>query len=159
MQNEFSKLTEDVENECPVGKYFGVTGVGEGSVWVGKFISPRDGQEYHLRFKVKGDKHSASKVKTLAAVDVEKLAGILDFIKYSVTDNRMNQGFDELFTNTDIEPAQKHIGPFIKWVRDDVIKEESDTMAENNILAKDIGKSLSVAARTWFMTKINQISS
>src|ERR1035437_7765985 len=32
-QNELVRITDEVENECPVGKAFGVSGVGEGVVW------------------------------------------------------------------------------------------------------------------------------
>ncbi len=32
-QNKFVELTIQVENECPVGKKFGVSGIGEGIVW------------------------------------------------------------------------------------------------------------------------------
>jgi hypothetical protein len=32
-QNNLVELTKKVGNECPVGKYFGVSGIGEGIVW------------------------------------------------------------------------------------------------------------------------------
>ncbi len=60
-QNQLAVLTEEVEKCCPVGKELGVEGVGEGIVWrCATDTSP----EYW--FKVKGEKHSASKVKVLA---------------------------------------------------------------------------------------------
>ena len=151
-RNEIVELTNQVEAECPVGKYFGVSGVGEGIVWTTRFTSPRDGQTHHFRFKVKGAKHSVSKVKTLAAVDTEKLKTIDEFLDYAVTDNRMDQGYDELFIKTGQPATIKNLGTFIKWVRDDVIKEETDTLEANGLLAKDIGKPISTRARQWFET-------
>jgi hypothetical protein len=65
VQNTLSELTMAVEEECPVAKAFGFSGVG--IVW-----SVNVNGTIH-RFKVKGELHSSSKVKTLASVDVEKL--------------------------------------------------------------------------------------
>lgn len=154
MQNQLGELTASVEQECPVAKHFGISGTGEGIVWTGNFNSPRYGKLRHLRFKVKGEKHSVSKVKTLAAVDVEKLTSINDFIAYVATENRMEQGFDELFIKTGTEPTMKHMGDFIKWVRDDIVKEESDTMKASGIEVKDIGKAVSKVASFWFQKRL-----
>lgn len=53
-QNKLSDLTLNVENECPVGKIFGVSGIGEGIVW--KCVSP--GYENSgFWFKTKGMRH------------------------------------------------------------------------------------------------------
>jgi hypothetical protein len=42
--------------------------------------------------KVKGAKHSSSKVKTLAKVDVVKLENAKAFVEYCFTESRLNQG-------------------------------------------------------------------
>jgi len=154
MQNELTKITEQVEAECPVGKHFGISGIGEGVVWIASFLGPRDGQTHHLRFKVKGEQHSVSKVRTLASVDVEKLKNITEFIEYAVTQNRLEQGYDELFIKTVKTPTQKDIGLFIKWVNTDILKEESDTMESNGIQSKDIGKVVSAKARKWLCDRM-----
>jgi len=49
-QNKFVELVEYVEKECPVGKKFGVSGIGEGIVWTGNYSGQR-----HI-FKTKGKK-------------------------------------------------------------------------------------------------------
>lgn len=152
-QGDLVRLTEKVENQCPVAKYFGVDGVGEGIIWTGKFTSPHNGEIHNLRFKVKGDKHAVVKSKTSAPIDTEKLQNIQSFIKYAVTENRLQQGYDELFKEG---ATQRDIGTFIKWVRDDVIKEETDTLESNGLDVKDINKPLSTAARSWFMKMIMQ---
>ena len=38
----------------------------------------------------------------------------------------------------------------------DVIKEEGDVLAHNNLVMKDVGKYLSNKARAWYMTKLNE---
>jgi len=56
-QNKIIDMTIGVENECPVAKQLGISGVGEGIVFQCFNIN----QNY--MFKSKGEKHSKSKVK------------------------------------------------------------------------------------------------
>lgn len=143
VQNQLSEMTIDVENECPVAKSFGFSGIGEGIVW-----STEVNGVVH-RFKVKGEKHSSSKVKTLAAVDVEKLESIQKFVDYAVTQSRFNQALENVFPNN--EPIDtKKIGDVIRWVVNDVIKEEMDTMVENSIEPKEVNKYISTKTRDMF---------
>lgn len=143
IQNELSDLTIAVETECPVAKAFGFSGIGEGIVWACEY----KGVVY--RFKVKGEKHSASKVKTLASVDVEKLNSIKEFIDYAVTESRFNQALEKTFLNG--EPVDiKKMGELIRWVVNDVIKEETDTMVASNIEPKDVNKFVSAKVREMF---------
>ena len=153
-QNKFIELVEEVEKECPVGKALGVTSdmnnVGEGIVWE-TFM---DGKRFI--FKTKGSKHSISRVKTVAAVDVEKVNSILEFVDYCVTENRLNQGIESVFTQTGTEPDIKQMGPFLKWIMGDIIKEEIDVLCQNDLTAKDVGREVSKKARVWFQTFLDK---
>ena len=143
VQNQLSELTIAVEEECPVAKAFGFSGIGEGIVWSAEFKG-----NVH-RFKVKGEKHSSSKVKTLAAVDVEKLNSIKDFVDYAVSESRFNQALENVFPNN--EPIDvKKMGDVIRWVVNDVIKEEMDTLVENQLEPKEINKYVSSKVREMF---------
>lgn len=142
-QNKLSELTIAVEEECPVGKAFGFSGVGEGIVWTCEY------KGVVHRFKVKGEKHSVSKVKTLAAVDVEKINGIREFVDYAVTENRFNQGLEKTYLNGEPIAIEK-IGQLMKWVIGDIIKEETDTMVANNIEPKEIAKYVSAKVKEMF---------
>ena len=143
VQNQLSELTVKVEEECPVAKAFGYSGIGEGIVWTAEFKG-----NVH-RFKVKGEKHSSSKVKTLAAVDVEKLNSIKEFVDYAVSESRFNQALENIFPNN--EPIDvKKMGDVIRWVVNDVIKEEMDTMVENQLEPKEINKYISSKVREMF---------
>jgi hypothetical protein len=143
VQNDLSDLTIAVENECPVAKYFGISGIGEGIVWTCEF------KGVVHRFKVKGEKHSSSKVKTLASVDIEKLNSITEFIDYAVTESRFNQALENIFPNN--EPIDvKKMGDLIRWVINDVIKEESDTLVKNGLEPKDVNKHVSTRVREMF---------
>jgi hypothetical protein len=144
VQNKLSELTLAVEEECPVAKAFGFPNtIGEGIVW-----STNLNGNVH-RFKVKGEKHSSSKVKTLAAVDTEKLESIQSFVEYAVTESRFNQALENVFPND--EPIEnKKLGDVIRWVVNDVIKEEMDTMVDNKIEPKDVNKYISSKVRDMF---------
>ncbi len=143
VQNKLSELTLAVEEECPVAKAFGFSGVGEGIVW----STELNGVVY--RFKVKGEKHSSSKVKTLANVNVEKLESIQAFVDYAVTESRFKQGLENVFPNE--EPINvKKMGDLIRWVVNDITKEETDTLVENNLEPKDVNSQISGKVREMF---------
>lgn len=149
VQNDLITITEQVEAECPVGKAFGVSGVGEGVVW------SCDWKDKHLAFKVKGDKHASSKVKKLASVDVDKINNIQEFVEYSVTDNRLNQAIEQVFTLNNLEPDIKETGDFLRWVIGDIMKEELDTLLAAGLEPKDVNSSISKKAREWFINNLD----
>lgn len=150
-QNQLAKLTETVEACCPVGLAHGVEGVGEGIVWR---CDSNPSSEYW--FKVKGEKHSASKVKTLASVDVEAVEQINDFVTMAVTEARLEQGLHNLI-NEQLKPfAMTSMGDFIRWVHQDVLKEEADTLQASGIDYKKLGSPIALAAKRWFTNKLNQ---
>ena len=143
VQNKLGELTLAVEEECPVAKAFGFSGIGEGIVW-----SVNYNGVVH-RFKVKGELHSSSKVKKLASVDTEKINSIKEFVDYAVTESRFNQGIEKTFPNN--EPIDvKKMGELMKWIVNDIIKEEMDTMVANNIEPKDVNKYVSAKVREMF---------
>lgn len=148
VQNELVRLTEEVEANCPVGKFFGIkeNTVGEGIVWSANTESPNK-----LVFKVKGDKHTPTKVTKLASVDVEKAKSIEDFVDRTVTENRLRQGLETL-RRDGIVTDMKATGDFVKWVSGDILKEESDMLEASGLTMKDVGSLLSTRARKWFHT-------
>jgi hypothetical protein len=148
MQNKLIELTDAVEKECPVAKYFGVSGTGEGIVW--EYVN---GEERYI-FKVKGEKHQNSKVKTLTTVDVEAVENVRAFIEYAVTENRLMQGIDKM-REMGLPLDPKTTGDYLRWVYNDVVKEESDTMEANGIDQKKIGSAISAKARMFWLNYLN----
>lgn len=148
-QNDLVAATEDVEKECPVSKQLGITEslLGEGLVWVPK--DPDLAADSGNWFKTKGEKHSVSKVKSVAAVCPEKLNSIKDFVEYACTENRMEQGLGEIGLD------QKLVGKFIGWVSSDINKEEGDVLEENSLSMKDVGKYIATKCRKFYLTKLN----
>lgn len=144
--DELAKITDEVENECPAAKQLGVSGIGEGVVW--KCSNP----DYsHIIFKVKGQKHSISKVKKIATVDPELLANIEEFVNYAATDERLEQGVKEVGVD------EKLFGNYMKWIMTDIHTEESDVLERNQLTMKQVSKALSNRARKYYMNKLNEV--
>lgn len=152
IQNELVRITTDVEAECPVGKAFKSIGIGEGVVWA----CVEDGfygSDYW--FKVKGEKHSNSKVKKLPTVDVEAVKAVNEFVELAVTEGRLMQGLQNL-VREQLKPFDMtSMGDFIRWVYQDVIKEETDVIVANQLDTKKLGGPISNKARKWYAEKFN----
>lgn len=145
-QNILASLTEKVEAECPFGKAHGVSGVGEGIVWrCTNYVY----EDPIFSFKVKGEKHSVTKVKTLAAVDIEKVNSMREFAEKTVTENRCRQGVDKL-REAGKKTDRTSLGDFLKWIQGDIEKEESDTAKASDIDLKAASGEITKIARNWF---------
>ncbi len=140
IQNQLIEYTNEVEKECPVAKAFGHSGTGEGIVW------SADYKGRHFMFKVKGEEHSISKVKTLASVDTEKLNSINEFVTYAVTENRVNQFVQSVFGGKE-KFDQTKIGDFLRAFNNDIIKEETDTLVNNGLDWKEVAGAVSRQAK------------
>jgi len=146
VQNKIIEMTISVEECCPVGKFFNKEGVGEGIVFTCL-------KNQELKFKSKGEKHSASKVKTLNPVDVEAIASINEFVELAVTENRLEQGIS-FFRENNIEVEAKNTGQFLGWVVKDVLKEEKDTLEASGLDEKKVKNAIVTKARIWFLNCI-----
>lgn len=134
-QNKIIEMTLKVEEECPVSKEFGISGIGEGIVFT--HILPDNTK---LVFKSKGEKHSkSSKVTTLPKVDDEKLNKIIEVANKVTPDWRLQQQYDLVFDTLNGGQFDiKKTGNFIKAVMSDIVKEDLDILNSNNIEIKDI---------------------
>lgn len=149
-QNTLAKLTQKVEDECPVALALGHSGIGEGIVWTAKY------KDKTYRFKVKGEKHSVTKVKTLAPVDIEKIKSIDEFVQYSMTHNRLLQAISEL-NKPEEEVSTKDTGDVLKWLVNDIHSEESDTLEESGLSPRDVNKYISGEARKMFFKYLDEL--
>ena len=156
-RNKTIEIMQQIEKECPVGKAFGRK-LGEDNTTGGGvvFVGWDNGNRYI--FKVKGEEHSSSKVKTLAPVDIEKLNSINEFVEYAVTENRLNQAIEQVFTSESKKVDVKHTGDFLRWIVNDITVEESDTLIENGLEPKEVNRTISITARKWYMKYIDTIN-
>ena len=153
VQNILSDITLKVEEECPVAKHFGISGVGEGVVW---HCVSEGWNNPSTWFKVKGEKHSSSKVKTLASVDIETIESINMFVEQVVTENRLKQSIDKL-KEAGLTIEMKNMGDFIRWVYNDILREEADTIIANQFDVKKLGSPIANKCRIWFANNLNGV--
>jgi hypothetical protein len=150
-QNKLIELTTKVEEECPVGKYFGVSGIGEGIVF--SHTLP-DGSVY--RFKSKGEKHANSKVRTLTEVDDEKEQLKLDIAAKITPVWRIDQAIQETFDTLNGGTLDvTKIGAVIKWVNTDILKEELITIQESGLTFKELSSDVSRLTKERFFEQYN----
>lgn len=150
-----TELTESVEKECPVAKYFGNANMaGEGIVWHCIF------NDETIRLKVKAESHASSKssrnrVKNLVPIDVEKVNSVTEFVEYACTDNRCEQGLSIMRFNN-VELNRRNTLHFINWVLDDITKEELDTLIKNGLTPRDVSSAISTKAKDYYISNIEE---
>lgn len=141
-----NKIIEDtlsVEGCCPVGKYFGIEGVGEGVVLLsecGNYI-----------FKSKGEKHSVSKVKTLSPAETYDLTNIENFVSDVLSENRLKQGIDYL-KEMGLDVDNTSTGEYIKWCQADILKEEGDIMESKSLDIKKVNGVIAKKAKSYLFS-------
>jgi len=144
-QNKIIEETIKVEEECPVAKSLGISGIGEGIVF-----SCKTENEF-LIFKSKGEKHSKSKVKTLKTVDSDRIIKIKELAEKVTTKWRLEQFLNDVCDlNNGGQITRDKIAPFIRAVISDVFKEEMDILIEAGVEGKELGKPISNICRDYF---------
>jgi hypothetical protein len=141
-----------IEESSPVGEFFGVTGaIGEGMVVTFSF----KGKTY--TFKVKGEKHASSK-RQRTPVDSEKMDAVQQ-VAHAVTPAwRLEQMFD--LANDTINgavPDIRNICAYLNLVNADILKEESDVIAEAGLIPKDIYPAVAKIAREFYKDALDDI--
>jgi hypothetical protein len=154
-QDHLDHFVTLVEAECPYGKANGVTGVGEGIVWVA--YDENDNimcSEYW--FKTKGEKHSKSKVKVAKIVDTTLLVPHQEFTEAVVTEGRLEQGWAYL-AEMNHPQDRSSTSHFLRWFIGDVMAEEADLMEEKQVTQKDMNKLVATPARNWLFARIDSL--
>jgi hypothetical protein len=158
-QNTFVELCTEVENDCPVARYFKPDAPVGSLIGEGVVITPIQTEDigFDVRSniaKIKGEKHSVSKVKTTATLDPEKMASKQEFVDKALTENRLKQGLEkmkELGHPLDMTST----GHFIKWVVSDIFREEADTMVASLIEPKDVNGIIATTAKKFWIDQVN----
>lgn len=150
---QLTKWVEEVEAECPWAKQmFDVSGIGEGIV----FFRKDDPTNNYWIFKVKGDKHSKGGDRhkgKLVEIDLVKVENVSECVDVILTEARMIQMmYDNNFT---YDP--RNIGPFLKAVCTDCVKEQIDVVVENGLQWDDVAKVVQTRARNWFLAKSKEV--
>lgn len=133
---------------------FGVEGTGEGVVYypsVGQTIPRKRFSD--LAFKAKGEKHQVVHTKEAVQVDPEVAASIEEFVMLFVTEPRLEQGVAATGGVYDM----KNMGPFLKWLSGDVLKESKAELEASGLTWNQVQKVVQTAARAWYMGKSKTI--
>ncbi len=144
--NTLDQLTKEVEDECPVAKAFRITGIGEGIVW--------HNEQYGYRFKTKGEKHSVTKVKTLAVLTEEDIARINtagSLADTLCTQARLEQGIHAL-AERGLGTEMKNIGEYLKWINKDIMSEEGDLIEALGGSTKLLNTNITKKAKQFYMS-------
>jgi hypothetical protein len=148
---EANQYTVEVEKCCPWTKlFFGIEGTGEGIVWVpmGEHRGNSD-----LCFKTKGDAHKTKAKRERPEVAPEILKSIEQFVEFSVTPNRLNQGLAAIEEMGHMI-EMKSIPHFLKWIGQDVKRECEADLEASNLEWKSVSKAVMVKARGFFIEEM-----
>lgn len=150
--NKMVEMVLEVENECPVAKYFGISGIGEGIVFEIKY------KDNAFRFKMKGEKHAGkSKIKKSKKVDDVKLQKIIGIVEQVTPEWRLSQMYDETFDVLNGGKGEiERTGDFIRNVIGDIMKEELDIILEAELIPKEINSRISKIAREYLMIRLDE---
>jgi hypothetical protein len=155
-QSDIIKIVDEVEADCPVTRALGKSGIGEGVVFrhyynkIDRFV-----------FKAKGELHSVSKNKEKVPIKVEKNQNLIEFVENTATSNRFEQALEHIYKLNPELPTygkpyeMKDIRSVIDWVRDDILKEERDTINENKFELKQMYPEIGKIVSTMFKAKIS----
>jgi hypothetical protein len=148
---EIERLTQEVENDCPVARHFNSPGLGEGIVW-----RPTNPQwdTTKMWFKSKGEKHKevhdtqtqkANKFK----LEMDEVKSINEFTEMYLTEPRFNKGLDylrEMNISIDITST----GQFVKWMCNDILKEGEAHILDNKLNVKFLTGNVGKESAQWF---------
>lgn len=150
-----TRHTLEVEAECPFGKALGVFGIGEGIVWHALMTEELEQLGFTQRdliFKTKGDKHGnpGTKNKVKVAVSAERVEDMNELIAKILPDWRLNQGLEHVSAKD-----RSATGEYLKWISQDIIKEESDTILASGFEVKVVMSEVSKSARQFFFKTVD----
>ena len=114
--------------------------IGEGLVG---YIYQNNGEL--LMFKAKGEAHTKTKKKQ-SKYSKELLNKLTQIAEQLTPVWRLEQAVNEVTSN----PIIQNMGNIIKWVVQDIEKEEQHTLNENNITIKDISSFVSKITANWY---------
>ena len=109
------QITDEVCRECPVGRFFGVSGRGEGVVWK----SLEDVNETKFWFKSKGDDIDPSLIQLPLGTSLQDCAKM--FAETVITKKRIVQGRQMIKDQGKFGNAE-----IVAWVVDDALREEGE---------------------------------
>ena len=171
---EMENLTKVVATNCPVGaelkedlpavmaaldvsgskkKKLAPVSTGEGIVWTLVPEPPFDTTLYNFKTKSEQFLTSARAPKEPRVDRSGELAKAKDFADFALAERRYEQGVEYLREVGKNPKDTKNLGEFIRWVVNDVIKEEGWRMDEVGTNEQDVRKVVTDRARGWYLRR------
>jgi len=157
---QLERITAQVEKACPVAhrlsNHHGGSAeanpklTGEGIVW--KCVTPGY-YTYDWWFKVKGEEHKVNKEGVV--MSREKVHSINQFIHKTATVARFEQGVSELSGGS----GKFDFNKLCSWVWNDILKENSDLMAESRIENRDVAGKIRKRVIQWCQKRQRETAS
>ena len=95
--------------------------------------------------------------KNKIQVDPVKVSNLKALVEVIVDEGRLEQGISKL--REDNEPIEiKSMGKYLKWLVNDTMKEEMDTIISNGFEPKEINGYISTKGRLYFINYLNELS-
>lgn len=135
-EQQLAYLTEQVVQSCPVAQHHGVSGTGEGIVWV------HQSAEQRLLFKTKGFAHQVVQGNS-NAISTPQLSSTEAFVQYAVTPNRLKQIRSE-------SPEVKDALGLAEAVWQDVRSEEGCIIKANGLSEQAVRLEVLAKAQQYF---------
>jgi len=151
---ELDFKVKEVESECPWAAKFGISGLGEGLVWVptGEYRNRTE-----LWFKTKGEKHKITKSKNKGIqLDPEVIASIDAFVEFAVTDVRLNQGVEYL-NEQHLQVGMQNTSTFLRWIAKDIERECKQDLIASGLSWERVSKSVNTKALSFFKAKVEEL--
>jgi hypothetical protein len=154
---QLEAMTLEIEDQCPWAAYdkpIGTAiGIGEGIVFVPTELNHTTNTE--LWFKTKGFKHKNEREKDTSKINVTPGVSkdVLDCVDKILPEWRLEQGISQL-NEEKVEIVPENMGRYLKWIGQDIQKEESDIIEESGLDWKQLAKVITTRAKAYFYTQI-----
>ncbi|KAF2501163.1 hypothetical protein BU16DRAFT_569343 [Lophium mytilinum] len=147
------EVAEEVAAACPFARMFGVEGAGEGVVWKFDDFPHRE----RVWFKTKGGPFKPNYAPRPAkGPPSDRVLGELkmarECAKAWCSDGRLEQAWDYL-REIGKERNSKGLGPFLKWIVEDVCVEEKWDIEESGVNVGLLKKAVTDIAKPWYIGK------
>lgn len=142
-------MAEQIEEKSPIAAHFGKpSNVGEG---VYLHSEPFDGHPMY-KLKAKGEKHGGKPKVPQAPVDDARIAYLTTIAEKVTPTWRLSQAITDTGAT-----ERKHIGLLMKWVGEDIQKEEMPTLEEADVTFKDISKIVGNIVKTYYFNSLDEL--
>lgn len=155
-EEKLSKLTTQVDHQCPIANVFGIQGIGEGIVWVPDPATSWS-QDPRWWFKTKGNTHKVTKERKNVSSTPEKANSIIEFVTNTCTEERYLQAIEYMKENQ-LKISLHNLGDFLKWIGQDIKRECQIILEKSELNWKNVSKEITSNSKIWYQRYLRTIN-